>query len=137
MNASSINPFFHNIDLSTNTGIKNFNNSIIGLYDKEKYDGIQDSITKHLQAGKNQGAKYGWSNNFALIETTPRVHLSAYDYPGLITKQMIEKASQEIWKIVNYSNIQHCIRANMIHLFHRTSITDKAWNAIKKHKNNW
>ena len=25
----------------------------------------------------------------------------------------------------------------MMYLFHRTSITDKAWNAIKKHKNHW
>ena len=71
MNASSINPFFHEIDLSTTTGIKTFNNAIIGLDDKEKYDGIQDSTTKHLQAGKYQGEKYGWSNNVTLIETTP------------------------------------------------------------------
>ena len=63
MNASSIDPFFHNIDVSTTTGIKTFNNAIIELDDEEKYDGIQDSITKHLQAGKYQGAKYGWSNN--------------------------------------------------------------------------
>ena len=94
MNASSINPFFHNIDLSTTTGIKNFKNSIIGLDDEEKYDGIQDSITNHLQAGKDQGAKYGWLNNVALIETTFGVHLSVYDYPGLITKKMIETASK-------------------------------------------
>ena len=60
MKASSINPFFHDIDLSTTTGIKTFNNKIIGLYDKEKYGGIQDSITKHLQVGKDQGEKYGW-----------------------------------------------------------------------------
>ena len=71
MNASSINPFFHNIDLSTTTGIKTFNNGIIGLDDKEKYDGIQDNIRKHLQDRKDQGKKYGWSNNVALIETTP------------------------------------------------------------------
>ena len=25
----------------------------------------------------------------------------------------------------------------MSYLFHRTSITDKSWNAIKKHKNHW
>ena len=93
MNASSINPFFRDIDLSTTTGIKTFNNAIIGLYDKEKYDITQYSITKHLQAGKYQGAKYGWSNNVALIETTPGVHLLVYDYPGLITKQMIETAN--------------------------------------------
>ena len=24
-----------------------------------------------------------------------------------------------------------------MHLFHRTQITDKAWNAIKNHKNHW
>ena len=24
-----------------------------------------------------------------------------------------------------------------MYLFHRTSITDKLWNAIKKHKNHW
>ena len=89
MNASSINSFFHDIDLSTTTGIKTFNNTILGLYDKEKYDCIQDSTTKHLQAGKDQGEKYGWLNNVALIETTPGVHLSVYDYPGLITKQII------------------------------------------------
>ena len=88
MNASRINPFLNKIYLSTTTGIKTFNNSIIGLDDDEKYDGIQYSITKHLQAGKYQGTNYGWSNNFALIETTPGVHLSVYDYPGLITKQM-------------------------------------------------
>ena len=52
MNASSINPFFHDIDLSKTTGIKTFNNEIIGLDYKEKYDCIQESITKHLQAGK-------------------------------------------------------------------------------------
>ena len=75
MNASRINPFFNKIDLSTTTGIKTFNNSIIGLGDDEKYDGIQDSITKHLQTGKDQGAKYGWSNNVALIDTTPGVHI--------------------------------------------------------------
>ena len=59
MNASRINPLFRDIDLSTTTGIKTFNNAIIGLDDKEKYDGIQYSITKHLQSGKDQGAKYG------------------------------------------------------------------------------
>ena len=59
MNALSINPFFQDIDLSTTTGINTFNNAIIGLDDKEKYDSIQDSITKHLQAVKYQGAKYG------------------------------------------------------------------------------
>ena len=58
MNASSINLFFHKIDLSKTTGVKTLNNAIIGLDDGEKYDGIQDSITKHLQAGKYQGAKY-------------------------------------------------------------------------------
>ena len=94
MNAPSNNPLFHEIDLSTTTGIKTFNNIIIGQNDKEKYDGIQDSITKHLQAGKDQGEKYGCSKNVAMIETTPGVHLSVYDYPGLITKQMIEKASK-------------------------------------------
>ena len=36
MNASIINPFFHEIDLSTTTGIKTFNNAIICLDDKEK-----------------------------------------------------------------------------------------------------
>ena len=136
MNASSINWFFHDIDLLKTTGIKKFNNAIIGLDDEEKYDGIKDSTTKHLTAGKYQGAKYGWSNKVYLIETTPGVHLSVYDYPGLITKQMIETGSQTIWMIVNDANIQHCIRANMMYLFHRTSITYKAWNAIKKHKNN-
>ena len=106
-----------------------------GLDDEEKYDGIQDSITKHIQAGKDQGENYGWSNNAAMIETTPGVHLSVYDYPGLTTKQMIETASQAIWTIVNDANIQHSIRSDMMYLFHRTSIIDKAWNAIKKHKN--
>ena len=60
MNASIINLFFKKIDLSTTTGIKTFNNAIIILDDDGNYDGIQDSITKHLQAGKYQGAKYGW-----------------------------------------------------------------------------
>ena len=55
MDTSSINPFFHEIYLLTTTGIKTFNNAIIGLDDKVKYDGIQDSITKHLQAGKYKG----------------------------------------------------------------------------------
>ena len=131
MDASSIHPFFHEMDLLKTTGIKTFNNAIVGLDDEERYDGIQNSITKHLQAGKYQGAKYGWSNNVAMIETTPRVHLSLYDHPGLITKQMVETASQEIWTIVNDANIQHCIHSNMMYLFHRTSITNKAWNAIK------
>ena len=94
MDASSINPFFHEIYLSKTTGIKTFNNAIFGLDDEEIYDGIQDSITKHLQDGKDQGAKYGWSKNVAMIETTPGVHISVYDYPGLITKQMAETASQ-------------------------------------------
>ena len=67
MNTSSINPFFHEIDMSTTTGIKTFNNAIIGLDDEEKYDSIQNSITKHLQAGKDEGAKYGWSNNVTMI----------------------------------------------------------------------
>ena len=40
MKASSINPFFRDIDMSTTTGMKTFNNAIIGLGDKEKYDGI-------------------------------------------------------------------------------------------------
>ena len=93
MNASSINLFFRNIDLSTTTGINIFNNAIICLDDEEKYYGIQDSITKHIQACKDQGAKYGWSNNVALIEKKPGVHLLIYDYPGLIIKQMIETAS--------------------------------------------
>ena len=100
MNASSIYPFFHNIDLSTTNGIKTFNNTIIGLDDRENYDGIQDSITKHLQASKNQGAKYGWLNNVDLIETTPGVHLLLYDYPGLITKKMIGTAIQASFTIV-------------------------------------
>ena len=50
---------------------------------------------------------------------------------------MIETASQEIWTIVNDANIQHCICSNMMYLFHLTSITDKAWNVIKKHKHHW
>ena len=120
MNASSIKLFFHDIYVSTSTGIKTFNNTIIGLDDKEKYDGIQDSITKHLQARKYQGAKYGWSINVAFIETTPGVHLFIYDYPGLITKKMTETTSQAIWTIVNDANIQHCIRSNMMYLFHHT-----------------
>ena len=69
MNASSINSFFRDIDLLTTTGIKTFNNEIVGFGDEEKYDGIQDSTTKHLKAGKYQGAKHGWSNNVAIIET--------------------------------------------------------------------
>ena len=137
MNASSINQFFCDIDMSTTTGIKTFNNVIIGLGDEEKYDGIQDSIMKHIQAGKDQGSKYGWSNNVALIETTPGVHLLVYEYPGLITNQMIETESQEIWTIVNDANIQHYIGANMMYIFHLTSITDKVRNAIKNHKNHW
>ena len=137
MNASSINPFFHEIDLSTSTGIKKFNNAIIGLDEEEKYDSIQDSITKHLQAGKYQGAKYGWLNNVAMIEMNPGVHISVYDYPGLIKKQMIETASQAIWTIVNDVSIQHCIYSNMMYLFHCTSITYKARNAIKKHNHHW
>ena len=136
MNASSNNPLFHDIDLSITTDIKTFNNAIFGLDDKEKYDSIQDSIAKHLQARKYQGAKYGWWNNVDLSETIPGVHLSVYEYPGLIKKQMIETASQAIWRIVNDANIQHCISANMMYLFNSTSITEKAWNAIKKHKNN-
>ena len=48
---------------------------------------------------------------------------------------MIDTASQAIWTILNNENIQHCTRANMVYLFHCTSITDKAWNAIKIHKN--
>ena len=107
MNTSSINPFLNEIDLSTTTGIKTFNNAIIGLDDQKNYNGIQDSITKNLQALKDQGAKYGRSNNVALIETTPGVYLSVYNYPGLITKQTIETASQAIWMIVNNANIQH------------------------------
>ena len=62
-----------------------------------------------------------------MIETTPKVHLSVYDYPDLTT----------IWTIVNNANIQHFICSNIMYLFHRTSITDKAWNAIKKHKHHW
>ena len=134
INASSINPLFHKIDLLTITGIKIFINAIIGLDDEERYDGIQDSIMKHLQAGKDQGAKYGWLNNVAMTETTPRVHISVYDYPGLITKQIVETASQEIWTIVNDVNMQHFIRSNMMYLFHRTSIPEKSWKAIKKYK---
>ena len=111
--------------MSTTTGINTFNNAIIGLDDKEKYDDIRDSITKHIQAGKDQGTKHGWLKNVTMIETTPGVHLSVYDYPGLIRKQMIETASQAIWKVVNNSNIQHCIFSNMMYLFHRTSITEK------------
>ena len=38
---------------------------------------------------------------------------------------------------MNGANIQHCIRSNMMYLFHRTSITDKAWNAIKNNKHHW
>ena len=72
-----------------------------------------------------------------MIEKNPGVHLSVYNYPGLITKQMIGTASQEIWTIGNNENNQHCIRSNMMNLFHCTSITDKAWNAIKKHKIHW
>ena len=123
MNASSINPFFHKIDLSTTTGINTFNNAIVGLDDEENYDGIQYSITKHIQAGKDQGEKYGWSNNVAMIDTTPGVHISVYDYHGLITKQVIETASQAIWKIANDANIQHsfsliCCTYFIAHLLH-------------------
>ena len=48
MNASIINTFFRDINLSTTIVIKTFNNATIGLDDEEKYDGIQDSITKHI-----------------------------------------------------------------------------------------
>ena len=137
MDASSINPFFYEIDLPKTTGIKTFNNAFIGLDDKERYDGIQDSITKHLQAGKDQGAKHGWLKNVAMIETTPGFHISVYDYHGLITNQMVETSSQAICTIVNDANIQHCIRSNMMYLFHRASFTDKAWNTIKNHKHHW
>ena len=37
MNASSINLFLHDIDLSTTTGIKTFNKAIICLDDEDKY----------------------------------------------------------------------------------------------------
>ena len=137
MDASNINPFFHKIDQSTTTGIKTFNNAIIGLNDKERYDGIQDSITKHLQAGKDQGEKYGWSNNVVMINMTPGVYLSVYEYPGLITKKMVETESQAIWTIMNDSSIHHFICLNMMYLFYCTYITDKAWNEIKKHKHRW
>ena len=50
---------------------------------------------------------------------------------------MVDTASQSIWTIVNDENIQHCIHYNMMYLFHRTSITDKAWNGIKNHKIHW
>ena len=40
--------FSKKIDLSITTGIKTFNNASIGLDDEERYDGIQDSITKHF-----------------------------------------------------------------------------------------
>ena len=69
---------------------------------------------KHLQACKYQGAKYGWLKNVAMIETTPGIHLSVYDYPGLITNQMVGTASQEIWTILNDANIQHCIHSNLM-----------------------
>ena len=55
MDTSIINLFSHTIDLSATTGIKTFNNTIIGLYDEERYDDIQDRITKHLQSSKDQG----------------------------------------------------------------------------------
>ena len=106
--------------MSTTTGIKTFNNTIIGFDDKEKYNSIHDIITKHLQAVKYQEAKYGWSNNVPMIETNPGDNLSVYDYPGLITKQTIDTASQEIWKILNDANIQHCIRSNIMYLFYCT-----------------
>ena len=114
MNASSINMVLHVIDLSTTTGIKTFNNIIIGLNDKEKYDGIQDSITKNLQASKDQGEKYGCSNNITMIESAPGVRIWVYEYPRLISKLIIETSSQAIWKIVIYANIQHCICSNMM-----------------------
>ena len=110
MDASSINPFFHEIYLSKTTGIKTFNNAIIGLGDNKRYDGIQDSTTNHIQSGKDQGANYGWSNNVAIIETTLGVHISVYDYPGLITNKMVETVSQVIWTILNDAKIQYCIR---------------------------
>ena len=72
-----------------------------------------------------------------MIETTPGVHISVYDYPGLITKQMVGTASQEIWTIVNNANIQHWICSNTMYLLHRTFILDKVWNTIKNHKHNW
>ena len=72
-----------------------------------------------------------------MIETTPGVHLSVYYYTGLITKKMVDTASQSIWTIMNNANIQNCIHSNMMYLFHRTSITDKSWNTIKKHKHHW
>ena len=50
---------------------------------------------------------------------------------------MIDTASQAIWTIVKDANVQHCIRSNMMYLFHCTSITDKSWNAIKEHKHHW
>ena len=137
MEASRIYHFFHKINLSTTTGIKTFYNALIGLDDEERYNVIQDSITKHIQAGKYQGSKYGRWYNIAIIETSPRVHLSVYDYPGLITKQIVETASQAIWTIVNDANIQHCIRSKMMCLYHRTSTTDKALNAIKNQKLRW
>ena len=114
MDASSINPFFHEINLSITTGIKTFNNASNGLDGEKIYDGIQDSITKHLQAGKDQGEKYGWSNNVVMINMTSRVHLSVYEYSGLITKKMVETASQAIWTIINDASIHHFICLNMM-----------------------
>ena len=59
MKTSRIISFFLEINMSTTIGINTFNNKIIGLDDKEKYDSIQDSITKHLQASKDQVENYG------------------------------------------------------------------------------
>ena len=67
-----------------------------------------------------------------MIEATPGVHLSVYDYPGLITKQMVETSSQAIWTIVNDANIQHCIHYNIMHLFRRISITEKIMERDQK-----
>ena len=50
---------------------------------------------------------------------------------------MVETASQAIWTIVNDANIHHRISSNTMYLFHRTSITDKAWNVTKNHKHHW
>ena len=56
-----INPFFQNIDLSTDRGLKLYKMATENKDGKDKlYDGKESNLTDFLDSGRSQGRKFGW-----------------------------------------------------------------------------
>ena len=121
----------------TSAGMKLFKNDTLSHENNQKYNCIPDSITRHLEYGKEQGNKYGWSDDAALIETNPEEHISVYKSPNQSTKTMIMNARMAMQEPVNPQNIQHCICLDIWCSFGTEIPYRESWIQLKKYISKW